>query len=392
MCDIAYSYFNFKPIGSCELLKNTSFVQQLLKKKEVPYIRETEYEVLLYYYGEWIKTNHTNKVENIYTCAPNYENKTQLYKIAVDVVIGFFLPYIAIVISYSGIAYMISKRARSRINNDRSLFNSNVSTTKHSETKETTLSPIVKFNKSSVPKLKLSPINRMVDRKRRPISNASASSTESFFTDQTCVQVSPGIKTNPPNFTCTIKSKEVVTKTEEKKSEKTKNKMGYLSVKTAAYKNAEKHIKIAKTVTAYVIVFSICWLPQKIFMIVYIMQGLKEKDLHYCHAIITTVRIISFFSVLLNPIVYATTQRDINKYIRKHVVSKLYKCFQFPNFTMRYSKNTADSKFVNDANDKSPKIDTTVVSPLLMSERGNKTAAETNQLESLSPINEESDT
>ena len=59
---------------------------------------------------------------------------------------------------------------------------------------------------------------------------------------------------------------------------------------------------------------------------------------------------------------------------------------------MRYSKNTADSKFVNDANDKSPKIDTTVVSPLLMSERGNKTAAETNQLESLSPINEESDT
>ena len=59
---------------------------------------------------------------------------------------------------------------------------------------------------------------------------------------------------------------------------------------------------------------------------------------------------------------------------------------------MRHSKNTANTKFVNEANDKSPKIDTTVVSPLLMSERMNKTAAETNQLESLSPINEESDT
>ena len=178
----------------------------------------------MYYYGEWIKTNKTNQIENIYTCAPNYENKTQLYKIAVDVVIGFFLPYIAIVISYSGIAYMISKRARSRINTDRSLFNSNVSTTKHSETKETTLSPIVKFNKCSVPKLKLSPINRMVDRKRRPISNASASSTESFFTDQTCVQVSPAIKTNPPNFNCPSKNKEVLTKTEERKSDKIQNK------------------------------------------------------------------------------------------------------------------------------------------------------------------------
>ena len=59
---------------------------------------------------------------------------------------------------------------------------------------------------------------------------------------------------------------------------------------------------------------------------------------------------------------------------------------------MRYSKNTANTKFVNETNDKSPKIDTTVVSPLLMSERMNKTAVETNQLESLSPINEESDT
>ena len=53
--------------------------------------------------------------------------------------------------------------------------------------------------------------------------------------------------------------------------------VGYLSVKTTAYKNAEKHIKIAKTVTAYVIVFSICWLPQKIFMIVYIMQVCNVK-------------------------------------------------------------------------------------------------------------------
>ena len=59
---------------------------------------------------------------------------------------------------------------------------------------------------------------------------------------------------------------------------------------------------------------------------------------------------------------------------------------------MRYSKKTANSKFVNDPNDKSPKIDTTVVSPLLMSEREIKTDAESNQLESLSPINEESDT
>ena len=191
---------------------------------EVPDIRELEYEGLLYYYGEWIKNNRTEQIESSYTCAPNYEHKTKIYKIAVDVVIGFFLPYIAIAISYSGIAYMINKRARSRMNTDRSLFNSNVSTMKHSDTKETTLSPIVKYNKSSAPKLKLSPVNRMVDRKRRPVSNASASSTESFLTDQTCVQVSPGIKITPPNFTCLSRSKEIVTKTEEKNSDRTKNK------------------------------------------------------------------------------------------------------------------------------------------------------------------------
>ena len=59
--------------------------------------------------------------------------------------------------------------------------------------------------------------------------------------------------------------------------------MGYLSGKTAAYKNAERQIKIAKTVTAYVIVFSICWLPQKIFMIVYIMQVSNVKAAYMKH-------------------------------------------------------------------------------------------------------------
>ena len=109
---------------------------------------------------------------------------------------------------------MISKRARSRINTDRSLLNSNIST------KETALTPIVKFNKS--PKLKLSPWK--VDRKKRPASNGSASSAESFYTDQTCVQISPGIKTSPPTFNCQSKSKEVVKKDEEKNCDRTKNK------------------------------------------------------------------------------------------------------------------------------------------------------------------------
>lgn len=393
MCDIPYSYYSPKKFFSCKLMlkmKNNS-----LENKRVPNIKYSEYKSLLYHYGDWLRENTPNE-ENSETCAPHYEKETKIYKIAVDAVIGFFLPYIAIVFSYLGIAYMISKRAKSRLNTDKILINTNISTARPSEqkvspfsSKETAQSTNARFKKSSkVTKLKLSPINRIADRKRRPVSNGSASSAESFFTDQTCVQVSPGIKLSPPNFNYSGKSKEAVTKIEERNPNKVH--LGYLSGKTAAYKNAERQIKIAKTVTAYVIVFSICWLPQKIFMIVYIMQGLKEKDINYCHAVVTAVRIISFFSVLLNPIVYATTQRDINKYIRKHVVSKLYKCFQFSNFSAKYRKSTAGSKFTNDANDKSPKIDTTVVSPLLLSERANKTAGETNQIESLSPINEES--
>ena len=67
-------------------------------------------------------------------------------------------------------------------------------------------------------------MNEKVDRKRRPASNGSASSAESFYTDQTCVQISPGIKTSPPTFNCQSKSKEVVKKDEEKNCDRTKNK------------------------------------------------------------------------------------------------------------------------------------------------------------------------
>jgi len=48
-------------------------------------------------------------------------------------------------------------------------------------------------------------------------------------------------------------------------------------MKTTAHRNAERHLKIAVTVTAYVIIFSVCWLPQRIKYIFYILEVLNRN-------------------------------------------------------------------------------------------------------------------
>ena len=57
------------------------------------------------------------------------------------------------------------------------------------------------------------------------------------------------------------------------------------------------------------------------------MKGMEAST---CHMISIVVRIVSFFSVLLNPIVYATTQKDINKYIHKNILTKLRRNLKLP--------------------------------------------------------------
>jgi len=46
-------------------------------------------------------------------------------------------------------------------------------------------------------------------------------------------------------------------------------------------------------------------------------QGLTSSSDYACHAAIIATRIVSFLSVLLNPIVYATTQRELRQYLSK---------------------------------------------------------------------------
>ena len=56
---------------------------------------------------------------------------------------------------------------------------------------------------------------------------------------------------------------------------------------------------------------------------------MSQVDKTTCHTVHIVLRIITFFSVLLNPIVYATTQRDIRNYIRNKIVARATKRWPF---------------------------------------------------------------
>ena len=47
------------------------------------------------------------------------------------------------------------------------------------------------------------------------------------------------------------------------------------------------------------------------------LQGYIGKTGHFCHRVFGLTRILSFISVLLNPIVYAATQKSVNRYLRQ---------------------------------------------------------------------------
>ena len=173
-------------------------------------------------------------------CEPSYDQKATIYNIAVQVVIGFFVPYIAIVVSYLAIARMIGKRARNRLQTDEHLFQNTTEnyTTKSDITtrmsgffRTLTLRPHNENHTSTLEKKKEHVLNakssdnrtsmfipvsvkegqdtkdstnlltmKKLGVKKRPISNGSASSGESFLTDQTSVQVSPNMRLSQQLF------------------------------------------------------------------------------------------------------------------------------------------------------------------------------------------------
>ena len=167
-------------------------------------------------------------------CEPSYDQKATIYNITVQVIIGFFVPYIAIVVSYLAIARMISKRARNRLQTDEHLFQNttenytsksdittrmsgffrtltlkshnenhtltlekkkeHVINSKNNDNRMSMFIPIsVKEGQDPKDSANLLTMNRL-SVKKRPISNGSASSGESFLTDQTSVQVSPNMR------------------------------------------------------------------------------------------------------------------------------------------------------------------------------------------------------
>nr|NP_001072020.1 putative C3a receptor [Ciona intestinalis]CAI84650.1 putative C3a receptor [Ciona intestinalis] len=95
--------------------------------------------------------------------------------------------------------------------------------------------------------------------------------------------------------------------------------------KTIVHKNAERHLRISRTALTYVCVFAVCWLPQRIVAVVYVVEGMVGLGGHACHAVFTATRILSFLSVLLNPIVYAMTQREIRHLLRRKLAG-MCKC------------------------------------------------------------------
>nr|CAB3234986.1 putative C3a receptor [Phallusia mammillata] len=95
--------------------------------------------------------------------------------------------------------------------------------------------------------------------------------------------------------------------------------------KTIVHKNAERHMRVSRTVLTYVLVFAICWLPQRIVHTLFITENLVGKSGYFCHALTASTRILTFFSVLLNPIVYAISQREIRHYLRQKLAG-VFKC------------------------------------------------------------------
>lgn len=382
-------------------------------------------------------------------CSQSLSRNSKIYVIIINIVIGFFVPYLAIVCSYIGIACMISRRAKQRLQHP--FHTSTTSITYLGRRMSTFLRSMVHSHDSGPQTVKASPLLSkpptnpplppppvtVTDTSRRSdvikprhligaaftsaqlrrISGGSASSAESFLTDQTSIQTSPGVRLSQPIFIhdklqratsvdsnspnkrfssndfifrasddvkCkVVEEKEeavssvrdvstplcvlpesVALKDEAMTSSKclmmtsfkeqndsvasTCQRMTSEPMKTTAHRNAERHLKIAVTVTAYVIIFSVCWLPQRIKYIFYILEGMSHLDLMSCQVIVVVVRVISFFSVVLNPIVYATTQRDIRNYIRRLMV-RIRKRLRWRRSTKDATKDTGKI-FKKDAN------------------------------------------
>ena len=49
----------------------------------------------------------------------------------------------------------------------------------------------------------------------------------------------------------------------------------------------------------------------------FFFQGLVGKEGHFCNILTSIVRLVSFFSVLLNPIVYAVTQKELRHFLNR---------------------------------------------------------------------------
>nr|XP_039249644.1 uncharacterized protein LOC120327251 [Styela clava] len=130
--------------------------------------------------------------------------------------------------------------------------------------------------------------------------------------------------------------------------------------KTMARKNAERHLRVSRTVLAYVIVFAICWLPQRITYLLYVIEALMGATDDICIKLISGTRLLSFISVLLNPAVYIMTQRDIRAYIRNsYCVTKLRhwytKCTRKRHVRAEY--NTARSRDNEETTDRKHDIE-----------------------------------
>ncbi|XP_076800102.1 uncharacterized protein LOC143445111 [Clavelina lepadiformis] len=436
-------------------------------------------------------------------CDPGLSRAAKIYYLVVNLSIGFFLPFLAIVISYLAIAYMIGKRARQRLESDNTddtieeapigrrmsdfirHFTPGKSTrfkaaneqysrdspnlpprlrkakSRHrtmegcscdvihdnNNSGENGIEAKKKFPTTLITVQQASPEHRGQGspgphslragaRERRPrlssfstvemrrTSGGSASSAESFPTEQTSLQTSPGVRLSAPNFlspdktliqrACSadsgtsghyynlqpntrrwssevFRSSTIVTddgryhqrgskdvescfsnhedkpsspaSVENKANESTqellhssharlyKSKRQYSRQysgqsncrnraysaasrasggggtlrKTSLHKNAERNMRVSRTVVAYVVAFSICWLPQRIAKLIYVTEGLMGMPGYHCHLVMNVTRVISFFSVLLNPIVYAVTQRAVRHFVR-HTVCRLCKC------------------------------------------------------------------
>lgn len=116
--------------------------------------------------------------------------------------------------------------------------------------------------------------------------------------------------------------------------------------KTVVRKNAERHLRVSITVLLYIAAFAVCWLPQRIVYLLYVVEVREIKDKHNhtmndtfylqglhhvtsmtCLEVLSATRVISFITVLLNPFIYVMTQRDLRGYINQWF--RKSKCMKF---------------------------------------------------------------